>query len=319
MGSTSNDSRQGPIVVVGGGGFIGSALVKSLLEAGHGAITTYRERPNPALPKAIKQLHFSPENLVRTFRSAAAVVHLAARTGGIEFQRRQPFELFFSNRALTDQVLQAATATGVRKLLIASSAAVYAPSSVPLTEDAPTVDLARTESAYAAGKLLDELSAGWVGHTSHTIVITARIGNVYGEGGQFDTEQSSVVHGLIRRASDARHGGRLVAWGSPKTVRSFIHVQDVAAALALLVSSDVPSQTYNVDSGLAVTIGTLAALIAEQAAPGSTVSFDESRPRGDPYRVLSISRLENLGFKPAIDLEEGINRTLIAYLDRPAV
>lgn len=319
MGSISSDPLSGPIVVTGGGGFIGSALVRRLCDAGLRTIATYRARPNPALPRAVDQVPFDPESLERVFRSAGAVVHLAARTGGIEFQRRQPSELFFSNRTLTDQVLQAATVTDMYKLLIASSAAVYAPSAVPLTEDAQTVDLVRTESAYAAGKLLDELSASWVRRSGGTRVITARIGNVYGEGGQFDSEQSSVVHGLIQRARDARLGGRLVAWGSPETVRSFIHVQDVAAALALLITSDLPSQIFNVDSGVPVTIGTLAALIVEHAAPESTVTFDESRPRGDPYRVLSINRLKEIGFRPTIDLEEGINRTVKAHLDQPGI
>jgi GDP-L-fucose synthase len=319
MGSISNEPLSGPIVVTGGSGFIGSALVRKLSDLGLPAIATFHARPNPRLPGGVDQVPFNSESLERMFRSAGAVVHLAAKTGGIEFQRRQPAELFFANRALTDQVLQAVTATSVPKLLIASSAAVYAASPVPLTEDAPTVDLARTESAYAAGKLLDELSASWVRRSGKTTVITARIGNVYGEGGQFDSEQSSVVHGLIRRGGDSRPGGRLVAWGSPGTVRSFIHVEDVAAALALLITSPVPSQPFNVDSGVPVTIGTLARLIVEQVAPGSKITFDESRPRGDPYRVLSISRLTGIGFRPKIDLEEGINRTVKAFLDRPAI
>jgi GDP-L-fucose synthase len=315
MVSISENVRRGPVVVTGGSGFIGSALVRRLVEAGLEAITTYRNEPNPRLPNGVDQVLFHPENLLRVFRVAGAVVHLAARTGGIEFQRQQPLDLFFSNRTLTDQVLQAAAESGTQKLVIASSAAVYAPSRVPVSEESPTVDLARTESAYAAGKLLDELSADWVRRAGKTQVITARIGNVYGEGGHFDAEQSSVVHGLIRRAGDARRSGRLVAWGSPDTVRSFVHVEDVAHALALLINSDPPGQTYNVDSGIPVTIGRLAAVIAEHAAAGATVSFDESRPQGDPYRVLSIGRLESLGFTTSVDLEEGINRTIKSYLD----
>jgi GDP-L-fucose synthase len=287
--------------------------VRRLLEAGEKPIATYRERPNRALPDGVDQIPLSPENLVVALRTAAAVVHLAAKTGGIEFQRLHRTGLFLGNRAITDQVLQAAAQAGTPKVVLASSAAVYAPNQRPLSEDDPTVDPMRTESAYAAGKLLDEISASWVRRLDSATVIVARIGNVYGEGGQFDSEQSSVVHALLRRAVDSRESGQLVAWGSPDTTRSFVHVEDVADALVLLALAEARDTIYNVDSGAPVTIGQLASLIAAQAAPGSTVTFDETKPRGDPYRVLSISRLEGLGFEPRIDLESGISRTLAAF------
>ena len=315
MGSISDSKGSQHVVVTGGSGFIGSGLVRRLDDAGVRVVSTYRTEPSPSLPDSVDQVPFTVGSLVRAFNKAHTVVHLAARTGGIEFQQRQPFELFFSNRALTDTVLRAVVDSQTRKLIIASTAAVYAPSSKPLSERARTVDLTTTTSAYVAGKSLDEIVVGLVRRTSHTNVITTRIGNVYGEGGHFDAERSSVIHALIRRAVDARETGRLVAWGSPQTVRSFVHVDDVADALALLITGDPSEHIYNVDSGVAVTVGRVATLIAECAAPGSKVTFDHSRPRGDPYRVLSIGRLMTLGFKPKVDLEEGIPRTVKAFVN----
>ena len=312
MGLASEQADQ--VLVTGGGGFIGRFVVKKLLEMGSQVVTTFRSRPSDKLPSKVRQVPFEYDNLVREFRHAGTVIHLAARTGGIEYQRAMPIELFFSNRGLTDRVLVALAESQTPRLILASSAAVYAPSSRPLAEDSKTIDASQAESAYAVAKLLDELNAGFVRGAHGTTIVVARIGNVYGEGGHFDSERSSVIHGLIARSIHIQRTGRLIAWGSADTVRSFVHVQDVAEGIALLTAAKSPGHVYNVDSGVAVNIGHVAALIAEAAAPGSQVEFDGTRPRGDPFRVLSIQRLEGLGFKPHVHLEEGIHRTLDYFL-----
>ena len=300
------------VFATGGHGFIGRRVVAALVAAGARVICPYRSDG-----EAVRDLPGEPIELDLVDAAATAgavagcdtVVHLAARAGGITFQEASQAELFLSNQAVTASVLAAAAAAGVRRVFLASSAVVYAPQPgpVPIGEDDPLVGPGDDPSGYAWSKVCDEVLGGW--HRDDLEVVAGRFTNVYGPhdpgaGG------GTVIHDLAARAVEAAPDGEFTVWGDGSAVRSFVYVDDAAAAVIRITASGAPGTAYNVDSGRAVTIAGVAGVVAAAAGPGVSLRFDPSRPSGEPFRVLDIARLRGLGWEPQVDLEEGVARVV---------
>lgn len=293
-GSPGGSGPQGPVVVTGPAGFIGTALVRCLVERG-------------VEVHALRGVDLrEPGALEGRVPRGADVVHLAARAGGIGFQEADHAAVFRENTAITRAVLAAAAGAPARRVFLASSAVVYAadaPEEIP--ETGPLVRPAQA-TGYAWSKLTDEAAAAW---TRGCEVVVGRFANVYGPGGP----ASTVVHGLIRRAVSERASGRLTVWGDGSAVRSFLYVDDAARAVLAVLERGAAGGVYNLDASEPVAIRDLAALVRDAVDPGLALSFDATRPSGPARRVLDTARLRALGWQPQVDLSTGIAATAAAH------
>jgi len=301
------------VLVTGGHGFIGSAVVRHLAAAGAHVVAPARPGTlRSDLPCEAAELDLREAGaLDEAARGAALVVHLAARSGGVQFQEGLADDVLDENRALTRAVLRAAAKAGVRRVFLASSGVVYAAGAgETLTEDADTVAPGKgSVSAYAWSKLTDEVAAAW----SDVDVVVGRFTNVYGPGGTFDPERSTVVHALAARAVATPPGEPLVVWGDGSAVRSFLHVDDAARAVLAVLRHGEAGAAYNVDSSRATSIRGLAELVRDAVDPALRLVFDADRPSGPSRRVLDASRLGELGFRAEVSLETGVAQVVADY------
>jgi nucleoside-diphosphate-sugar epimerase len=320
MASRSPDAAAAgaTVLVTGAHGFIGRAVVAELHSLGARPVCPYRPDtpPHPALPGTPVPLDLLDARAVEAAMGGVElVVHLAARSGGIQFQQADPVDVLRANTAMTANVLRAAQRAGVRRVFLASSAVVYsAGAGERIGEDDDLVAPHRDAvSGYAWSKVTDEVLGGWSAASGGPEVVVGRFSNVYGPGGSFDPERSTVVHALVRRAVEAPAGGCLEVWGDGSAVRSFVHVADAARAVIAVLGRGLAGEAYNIDSSEPVTIRELATIVRDAAAPGLTLEFNTDRPQGPPRRVLDTAKLRALGFTPQVRLTDGVAATVDAY------
>ena len=268
---------------------------------------------DPSLPAEAAMLDVEdPVATAAAMAGCGAVVHLAARSGGIQFQGADDADVYATNRRLTESVLAAASQAGVGRVFLASSAVIYRNSDEPLVESDPLLTPADRPTGYAWSKLADEVAAAWwSGGGGETVI--GRFSNVYGPGASFDPARSTVVHALVRRAVESVGVGPLTVWGDGTAVRSFVHAEDTARAVVTILAKGEPGGIYNVDSGIAVSIRALAELVAERVDPALALAFDASKAGGQPVRVLDVTRLRAIGFEPEVELADGIAGVVEAF------
>ena len=297
-------------MVTGGGGFIGGHVMDALAGCGAEPIAVVQAGVNGRIPPVGSSVSADledPDAVSRVLDGAELVVHLAARAGGIAFQRSADPAVFTVNRRITDNVLGAASAAGVKRVFLASSLVTYRASDETLTEDHPKLSVEDRPSPYAWSKITDEVVAEW--HPDVETVV-GRFGNIYGPGANFAGADATAVHALISRAVNLRNGEELEVWGDGKAVRSFVFVRDAADAVLTILASAPSGSTYNVDSGVPVTIAELATVVRDAVNPTLRLRFDASRPSGRPYRVPSVAALASLGFTAPTTLHNGVRVTV---------
>ncbi|MBW3579033.1 MAG: NAD-dependent epimerase/dehydratase family protein [Actinobacteria bacterium] len=313
--STSLAGRK--VLVTGGSGFIGRYVTRELAAAGADVTVVHTPHSDDRIdvPAAVVEAVLGEDDIVyHAVEGVDAVVHLAARSGGIQMQQADHAGLFVDNVRITRQVFDAALRADVGAVYAASSAVVYASAQPrPMTEDAPKIEPGHPgATGYAWSKLTDEAIAQWYSARIGRVVI-GRFANVYGPGATFDPERSTVVHSLVKKAVDAAPGGTLRVWGAGDVIRSFIHVRDAARAVVTILERAENGSVYNIDSADPVSIRRLAETIRAIVDPSLDVRFDPSKPAGPPFRVLDTTALRALGFEPGTALTDGLGETVEAY------
>ncbi len=291
------------VLVTGGAGFIGYHVVRELLERGYEvrvldnlSRSSYREVER--LCELVRADVRDPGALMRALRGCEAVVHLAALIS-VEESMREPRLYHEVNAGGTLNVVICSLKAGVRKLVYASSAAVYGePVSLPVTEDHPT----RPSSVYGASKLAGESYAMAFGHRMRVTVL--RLFNVYGSLRRVTPSAVEIFMGRMLR------GDPVTVYGDGRQTRDLIHVLDVARAFALAVEGDHPG-VFNVASGRPVEILDLVRAIASVVGVKARVVHRPPRPGEIRHSYASIERIRReMGFEPRISLEEGLRLTL---------
>jgi GDP-L-fucose synthase len=245
------------------------------------------------------------------------VVLAAARVGGILANATEPVDFLSDNLRIQLNVLDAALAVGVPRLLFLGSSCIYprrAPQ--PIREDALlTGPLEPTNDAYAIAKIagIVHVQAARRQHRVHWV--SAMPTNLYGPGDSFDLRRSHVLPGLLRRisAAAAQSAPEVTVWGTGTPRREFLHVDDLARACLLLLDAYDSDEPVNVGTGTDVTIRELAETIARVVDFRGRLVFDPTKPDGTPRKLLDVSRLTALGFVPSIGLEDGIRSTYEWY------
>jgi GDP-L-fucose synthase len=249
------------------------------------------------------------------------VVLAAAKVGGIMANATYPADFLSDNLRIQLNVLDAAHNVGVERLLFLGSSCIYpklAPQ--PISEDALlTGPLEPANDAYAIAKIAGVLHVQAMRRQHGARWISAMPTNLYGPGDSFDLEKSHVLPALIRRFHEARLAGApsVTLWGTGTPRREFLHVDDVARACELLLEKYDDPAPINVGVGEDLTIAELAELVAKVVGYTGAIAFDPEKPDGTPRKLLDVRRINALGFRPLIGLEDGVRATYEWYRSRP--
>ena len=299
-------NKSDKIFVAGHRGMVGSAIVRWLESDGF----------NNLLTRDHSQLDLANEPAVAKFFAGerpTIVIVAAARVGGIKANDDFPVEFLLENLQIQNNVIRSAYESGVRKLLFLGSSCIYpkfAPQPIP---EAALLGgpLEPTNEAYAIAKIAGIKLCQAFSRQYGANFISAMPTNVYGPNDNFDLETSHVIAALLRKAHEAkmRNEEKLVVWGTGKPRREFLHVDDLASAcLVLLAKYDSP-EIINVGCGEDISIRELAELICDVVGFDGEIAWDATKPDGTPRKLLDVTRLGVLGWKPAIPLRDGIART----------
>ena len=247
-----------------------------------------------------------------------ALVLAAAKVGGILANSTYPVEFLTDNVRIQTNVLEAAHAAGVERVLFLGSSCIYPKlAAQPIPESALlTGELESTNIGYAIAKISGIIAVQSYRSEYDRHWISGMPTNLYGPNDNFDLETSHVLPALIRRFHEAKESGADVVtlWGSGSPRREFLHVDDLAAACHLLLTDYDEPGHVNIGVGEDVTITELAALIADVVGYTGSIAWDSTKPDGTPRKLLDVSLLNSLGFTPAIGLREGIESTYAWYL-----
>ena len=251
-----------------------------------------------------------------------AVVIAAAKVGGIHANNTYPVEFLSQNLQIETNLMDAAHADGIKKLLFLGSSCVYPKmAQQPMKEEyLLTGELEKTNEAYALAKISGlKLVQGYRSQYGHSW-ISAMPTNMYGPGDNFDLENSHVLPALIRKFHDAKVRGdsSVSLWGTGSPKREFLHSDDLGRACLFLLENYDEDVAINVGFGEDISITDLAELIKSIVRFEGKIEWDSSRPDGTPRKLLDVSRMKNLGWSPTITLEDGIASTYKWYLSQLA-
>jgi nucleoside-diphosphate-sugar epimerase len=319
----------GRILVTGGSGFIGSALVKALLRAGHPVRVL--DDNSRGSPRRLTEVANDIEFIAGDIRDAAAVeratqgvdeVHHLAFVNGTEFFYTQPdLVLDVGVRGMIN-VIDACRKHGIGKLVLASSSEVYqSPPKIPTDESAPLVvpDVLNPRYSYGAGKLISEVMAVNFGRKYFERVLIFRPHNVYGPdmGSEHVIPQLALrMHKLGRQQPSGKL--RFEIQGTGQETRSFCFVDDLVAGVMVMRDKGEHLGIYHVGTTEEVTIADLARRIAAHAGREIEIVPGAAQPGGTPRRCPDISKLAKLGYKPRVPLNGGLPPTLDWYWQHAA-
>ncbi len=298
------------ILVAGGSGLVGSAIVRELKKVKKDVIGITSADLN--LLDRDKTFSF-----VRNLQPSS-IIDAAAKVGGIGGNTAFPVDFLSQNIQIQSNLMDAAHFAGVKNFLFLGSSCIY-PKRCPQPikeEYILTGELEETNSAYAVAKIAGiELIKSYrkqYGYPWISVMPT----NLYGPNDNFDLETSHVLPALIRKFVDAKinNSKEVTLWGSGDPLREFLHVNDLAKGILVCLEKYDDPIPINIGSGSEISIKDLAILIADQIGFSGEIIWDLSRPDGTLRKILDISKISKLGWKPTIDLKEGIRMTIEWFL-----
>jgi len=314
------------IYVAGHRGMVGSAIVRNLQAKGYANIVT----------RTHAQLDLTNQQAVSAFfetEKPEQVYLAAAKVGGIHANNTYPAEFIYDNLMVQGNVIHQAFLNGVKKLLFLGSSCIYPKlASQPMSEDALlTGKLEPTNEPYAIAKIagikMCESYNRQYGQSHGVDYRSVMPTNLYGPGDNYHLENSHVIPALIRRFHEAKlaNAPEVVIWGTGTPRREFLYVDDMAAASVYVMELDKtiydsqtqPMQSHiNVGFGSDVTINELAHAVAAATGYEGVISFDPSKPDGSPRKWMDSSKLNKLGWKPLVGLQEGLSSAYSDLLER---
>lgn len=314
------------IYVAGHRGMVGSAIVRNLQAQGYSNIVT----------RTHAQMDLTDQAAVKDFleqEKPDQVYLAAARVGGIHANNTYPAEFIYDNLMVQNNVIHQAFVNGVKKLLFLGSSCIYpklAPQ--PMSEDALlTGKLEPTNEPYAIAKIagikMCESYNRQYGQSHGVDYRSVMPTNLYGPGDNYHPENSHVIPALIRRFHEAKisRAPQVVIWGTGTPRREFLYVDDMAAASvyvmqldkAIYESQTEPMQSHiNVGYGSDIAIHELAQAVAKATGYQGQITFDASKPDGTPRKWMSSRKLNQLGWTPKVDLEQGLQWAYQEMLSR---
>ncbi len=303
------DSR---IYVAGHNGLAGSAIARKLSGEGYSDV----------IARSRAELDLTNQAAVENFFASMQPQYVflaAAKVGGILANCTRPGEFIRDNLLIQTHVIDAAYRHGCSKLLFLGSSCMYPREAPQPIKEAYLMagPLEPTNAAYSTAKLAGVRMAQAYREQYGFDAISVMPTNLYGPGDDDDLQSGHVLTALLHKFHAAKVNGasEVVLWGSGQPMREFLHVDDLADAAVFLMRHYSSAEIINVGTGKDIRVIDLALLIREVVGCGAQIVHDLSKPDGTPRKVLDISRLAALGWKPSIGLREGIEQTYRALLE----
>jgi GDP-L-fucose synthase len=300
------------ILVTGGAGFLGTYVVRKL--QGRGV-----SKKNILVPRSKEFDLRKWEDCQKIIQGQDAVIHLAAKVGGIGFNREKPGELFYDNLMMSVHLMEAARQGGVKKFVAVGTICAYPKfTPVPFKED----DLwegypEETNAPYGLAKKMSLVQAQAYRQQYNFNAVYLLPVNLYGPRDNFDPGSSHVIPALIRKVDEAKKAGQehIEVWGTGKATREFLYVEDAAEGVILAAENYNKPEPVNLGSGIEISIKDLAETIRRLMDFEGEINWDSLKPDGQPRRMLDVSKAEGeFGFKAKVGFEEGLKNTIDWYL-----
>ena len=291
---------------------VGSAICRKLKEQGY----------QDLIIRSRQDLDLTDQQQVEAFFNAEKpelVFMAAAKVGGIMANATYPAEFIHNNITIQTNIIHQSYLHGVKKLLFLGSSCIYprnAPQ--PMKEDyILSGPLEPTNEAYAVAKIAGIKMCQAYNRQYGTNFISAMPANLYGPNDNFDLETSHVLAALIRKFHEAKifHKPSVEVWGSGKPRREFLHVDDLADACLFLMQQYNRSEIINIGSGTDITITELAELIRKIVGCKAEITYNHDKPDGMMRKLLDISKINDLGWRPIHKLEESLSETYQWFLN----
>ena len=297
------------IWVAGHNGMVGSAILRRLKTESCSVVTVGRE-----------ELDLRDQSEVQSWmgdNKVNVVILAAAKVGGIFANSNYPAEFIYDNIAIQNNVINGSYHAGVEKLVFLGSSCIY-----PKFSEQPIKEhylmqgaLEETNQWYAIAKIAGIKLCQAYRRQYNCDYISLQPTNLYGPGDNFDEHNSHVIPGLIRRLHDAkeRRAKSVKIWGSGRPLREFLYVDDLADAVLFTIKKYSEEMPINVGSGKEISIAKLAELIQDITRYEGALNFDCLKLDGAPRKLLDISRLQSLGWRPKTCLVDGIKYTVESF------
>ena len=308
-------NKEAKIYVAGHRGLVGSAIVRKLRQEGFSNLLTATSKELDLREQAATRDFFAQQRPDYVFLAAA-------RVGGILANNSYPADFIYQNLMIEANVIESARLSGVSKLLCLGSTCIYpkmAPQ--PLKEEyLLTGPLEPTNEWYAVAKIAGIKMCQAYQRQYGSKFISAMPTNLYGPEDNFDLESSHVMPALIRKFHEAKavNAPTVTVWGSGKPLREFLHVDDCAAACLYLMEQYEDEGIVNIGVGEDISIAGLAGLVGEAVGYQGKIVYDSSKPDGTPRKLVDTSKINGLGWRAGIALQEGIKSTYQWFLDNEA-
>jgi len=299
------------VVVTGGTGFLGSHLIPMI------------EEKNPEsvfVPKIEEYDLRKKEDIIKMYEDSKAdvVIHLAAVVGGIGANRKNPGKFFYDNALMGIQLIEYARQYNIEKFVAIGTICAYPKfTPVPFKEENLWNGYPEeTNAPYGlAKKMLLVQSQAYREQYGFNSIFLLPV-NLYGPGDNFDPKSSHVIPALIKKCFDAIEEGKneIVVWGTGKPTREFIYVEDAAKGILMATEKYNKSEPVNIGAGFEISIKDLVEMIARLSGFKGKITWDKSKPDGQPRRCLDTTKaLKEFGFKATTSFEEGLKKTIEWY------
>jgi GDP-L-fucose synthase len=308
------------VYVAGHNGMVGSAIVRQLAQRDDiELVVRTRSELDLGNQQAVSQF-FSTEQIDEVYLAAAKV-------GGIMANNTYPADFIYQNLMIECNVIHSAYLAGIKRILLLGSSCIYPKQAEqPMGEDALlTGPLEPTNEPYAIAKIAGIKLCESYNRQYDCDYRSVMPTNLYGPNDNFHPENSHVIPALLRRFHEAKlnNASEVIAWGSGKPMREFLHVDDMAAASVHVMELDksiyaantTPMLSHiNVGTGVDCTIRELVETVAKVTGFGGHIRFDASKPDGAPRKLLDVKRLKALGWQYSVALEQGLTETYQWFL-----
>ena len=304
--------KGGKILLTGGSGFLGKFVSAELARKGYSNVIIPRSR----------EYNLVDGGQIRALLSdakPAVVIHLAATVGGIGANKDNPGKFFYENMMMGVQIIHESHLSGVKKFVAIGTVCAYPKfTPVPFKED----DIwngypEETNAPYGLAKkmLLVQSQAYRQQYGFNSIYLLPA--NLYGPGDNFDLHSSHVIPAMIRKFVEAKEKGEgeVALWGDGSPTREFLYVEDAARAIVLAMEKYDKAEPANIGNGSEVRMSDLASKIAKMTGFSGSISWDKSKPNGQPRRCLDVSRAKKeFGFVASTSLDAGLEKTIDWYV-----
>lgn len=305
-------SKKTKIYIAGHRGMVGSAIWRSLSINGYSNL----------IGRTSAELDLRNQEAVQQFfteEQPEVVIDAAARVGGILANNDFPYQFIMENMQIQNNLIDTALKSGIEKFIFLGSSCIYpklAPQ--PLKEDyLLTGTLESTNEWYAIAKITGVKACQAIRKQFNKDYVSLMPTNLYGTYDNFDLNTSHVLPAMIRKFHEAKENNNVsvTLWGSGIPMREFLFVDDMAAAVVFALENKLPDYLYNVGTGKDLTIKELAETIQKIVGHQGQIIWDSSKPDGTPRKLMDISKMNALGWKHSIELEEGIQKTYDWFLE----